>query len=173
MAQLALRRRALSGLGNTFAECYADPFCRTVQDVNCHTLFAGTQKCSQWRAYEPGATVIPLPAPATITPPVIDTNPASPTYGQATVDGRVIETPSQVRDLIDQQIAGADEETRRRLLETFGEQADANCLVLKQSCGNFMSPSADCTECVFDPTKPMFLLLAFAAAAVLIAKPWR
>jgi hypothetical protein len=45
--------------------------------------------------------------------------------------------------------------------------------LIKQSCGNFMSPNADCTECVFDPGKPMFLLIAFAIGALLIAKPWR
>ncbi len=171
--EVALRRRGMGSVQSN-ADCYKNSFCRAYTDTACYSTGWFTDFCKKWRAYEPSpADVMNIPAPVAIKPPVIDVTPGSPTYGQATIDGQVVGTEEQARVLINRQIDEADAATKAALLAAMGQQASVNCIALADDCSMFTSPNAECTACVFDPTKPAFLLLVFGAVALLVAKPWK
>lgn len=112
--------------------------------------------------------------PATVSPPVVDTTPGSPTYGQAIgPDGQVVSSAAQAAALLNDQIADADAATKASVMNQVQGTAATLCQQLRVSCGLFTSANADCTECVFDATNPLFLLLVFGIGALLISKPWK
>lgn len=161
MATVALRRRAsLRGIGAlTNSQCYASTSCRATMDAVCYTTGYFTDACLAWRAYEPGSADI-------LTPPLpITTSGPAPT-----AEDIAAKTPDQL--LTDQARAGAAQNLQNNV-EQIGVVANTLCVQLKESCGMFTSPNAECTDCSFDPSRPAFLLLVFAAAALLIAKPWK
>jgi hypothetical protein len=168
-------RRSLRGLAaiQSNADCYANSGCRAATDTACYTTGAFTDFCKAWRAYSPSAVdQINVPGPVPVSPPPVVTTPGAG-YGQATVDGSIVSTPEQAQILINEQIAAADAATKAGLLTAVGQQASANCQMLAADCGPFTSINPECTECVFDPSKPLFLLLVFGAVALLIGKPWK
>ena len=168
--EVALRRRVgMRGLG-----CSTYPSSTTVEQAIECAFLPWSENCRALKRIavaECNAQVIPLPP--TIKPPVIDINPSSPTYGQATVNGAVVSTPEQTADLIAQQIADAEAARKEQVGGVMTDTAARTCQQLQANCGPFTSANADCTECAFDPSRPMFLLLAFGAVALLVAKPWK
>ncbi len=172
--EVALRRR--SGLRGVFTETLGPGGCpqypasmTNEQAFKCTFLpYSDTclalerlsqQECAQAAAIIP---TLPGPLPPDLTP-----------KGNAAVDGEAVGTPEQVQALIDKQITDTEAVRKRQVLTAMGIAADENCKRLQTSCGAFTSPNSDCTECTFDPTRPVFLMLAFGIAALLIAKPWR
>jgi hypothetical protein len=152
------------------AACYRSASCRAASDLACYGFAYFTGDCAKWRAYSPGdETLTDISRPATVTPPTIDTNPASATYGQATVDGVVVATPSQAQILINQQIDREAAAWRGQAIEELGAAAAASCALMKQDCGVFESPNAECSACEFDPARPAFLIAAFAVMGLLFA----
>jgi hypothetical protein len=157
---------ALRGLGSTFdpAACYASSSCRTTSDLACYSVAALSDDCATWRAYTPAAvsTAAGLPAPTTIQPPAIDTDPNSPTYGQAIINGVAVGTPAQAQALVAAQIAANAAANAAQVQATMNTQAAAQCTVQASDCGMFTSISADCSTCNFDPSSPAFLIVAAA-----------
>ena len=157
----------------TFQQCYDNSTCRAVTNLTCYGPGWFTQGCSDWRGFQPGQPSANLPMPVAIQAPQIDTTPGSPTYGQAMVNGQVVSTPEQAQQLIDQQIAEQAAANAAAVQVAMGTQAQGQCAVQAAQCGAFTSVSPDCTDCTFDPTKPLFLILVFGLLAVLMAKPWK
>jgi hypothetical protein len=152
------------------AACYRSPSCRAASDLACYTTLFWSGDCGKWRAYSPGdETLTDISKPPTVSPPTIDTNPNSATYGQATVDGLVVATPEQGQVLINRQIDQQSQAWRDQAVQEMGSAAAASCALMKQNCGMFESPNAECTECRFDPASPAFLITAFALMGVLFA----
>lgn len=155
----------LRGLGDgvTIPTCYQSTACRATTDVACYGPGWFTDFCSQWRAYDPSLVDIPAPpAPVTTSGPAPDIN------AQGQVSSTL--TPDQIATQIAQ--AGAAQNLANNLAQ-IGNTAAGLCAQLKASCGAFTSPNADCTDCIFDPSKPLFLVLVFGIGALLIAKPWK
>src|SRR5262249_50825213 len=137
-------------------------------------------KCGDWRNYRgPLVTSDPVPPTPTIPqPPPIVTSGGStgtnPVYGQATVtlpDGTIVVVGSEeeAQRLINAQIAAKAAADRAQVQKFFNQQAAGQCAVKQQDCGPFTSVNADCTDCIFDPTKPLFIVLAIAVGGLLIA----
>src|SRR5580692_6871068 len=58
----------------------------------------------------------PLPSPAAIAPPTIDTDPTSPTYGDAIINGVAVGSPADAQSLISAQIAAQTAATNAALM---------------------------------------------------------
>lgn len=153
------------------AACFASTSCRTASDLACYSVAAITDDCATWRAYSPNATAVAsaIPAPLPVQPPAIDTNPASPTYGQAIINGVAVGTPAQAQSLIDAQIAANAAANAAQVQTALNTQAAAQCTVQASDCGMFTSISPDCSSCTFDPSKPAFLIIAGAFLVFLMA----
>ncbi len=156
--------------GLSIPDCYTTSDCRYPTDALCYGIGWFTDFCGQWRNYSPtDPKPSDIPNPSAPKPPVIDTDPNSPTYGQATVDGQVIVTAEQAQRMIDQQIAAKAAADRAAIQAAIGNQASAQCALKAADCGPFTSINADCTDCVFDPSKPLFIVLAFALVGFFMA----
>ena len=161
---------ALRGLGFDPATCYADPVCRAGADVSCYGPMFWTADCQTWQSYTPPAAgTTPLPAPPAVQPPAIDTNPSSPTYGQAIINGVAVGTPADAQALVDAQIAAQAAAGAAAVQTAMGTQASAQCVTQAASCGAFTSVSPDCSTCNFDPSKPAFLIVAVAFLVAMMA----
>ena len=98
----------------------------------------------------------PLPTPATIAPPTIDSDPNSPTYGQALINGVAVGTPAQAQALINQQIAANAATNTAAAVAAAGAQANANALT--SSCNPFQTANLLTGVCSFSVTAPGTIL---------------
>ena len=98
-------------------ECRADSLCSAVQNAYCYTAGYFTGTCGAWRAGIDGPIAVPAPE--------IDTRAGSPTYGQATVNGRVVETPADVDEMLAEQIAEQHRLQQAATAGDFGRIADS------------------------------------------------
>lgn len=142
------------------------------------SLFGAESYCS-----DAGLKNLTYPAPVRgvkpVPPPQIDTDPESPTYGQAInpCTGLLVVTAQDAADLhtcLAQKEADAQ---RAAVIQQMGENADAQCAAMKVECANrafarFLAPSADCTECVFDWTRTasLFLVAGVVVGGLVIAR---
>jgi hypothetical protein len=107
----------------------------------------------------------PLPLPATVAPPTIDTNPASPTYGQAIINGVAVGTPAQAQTLVDSQIAAQALATNAAVQSTLTGQA--NAAAITASCNFFQLFNPTNVDCEFSIAAPG-TLLAIVGVVLLI-----
>jgi hypothetical protein len=121
----------------------------------------------------------PVPTMAIIPPPSIDTDPESPTYGQALnpCTNKLVVTQ---QDAIDLQAclatlqAAAQAKAVKDAMNTAGA---AQCAAIKVDCANrtwakFLTPSADCTDCVFSWSNPasVFLVAGLVIGGLVLVK---
>jgi hypothetical protein len=168
--ELALRQYRGLGAGLTIPQCFEATSCRAATDLACYTTGWYTDFCRQWRAYDPSLpNASDIPRPTAATPPAIDANPSSPTYGQAMVNGHVVATEADVQALIDQQIAAQAAAERAAVQAAMERQAAGQCAVTEADCTQFQRMKVDCSGCEIDFTKPVFAVLAFMVMGLLIA----
>ena len=105
----------------------------------------------------------PLPMPASIAPPTIDTNPSSPTYGQAIINGVAVGTPADAQALVNAQITANAAANTAAAMATAAQQANANLLT---GCNAFQTANLLTGVCSFSVTAPGTLM---AIGAVLLA----
>ena len=110
---------------------------------------------------------IPLPTPAPVQPPTIDSDPNSPTYGQAMINGVAVGTPEQAQALINQQIAASAAANKAAAIAAASAQANANALT--NSCSPFQTTSLlTGGVCTFSIAAPG-TLLAIGAVFIFLA----
>ena len=141
---------SLRGVGATASGSWCDPtdpvWC--VICGNCLSGAAGTVTGTN-----------PLPMPATVAPPAIDTNPASPTYGQAIINGVAVGTPAQAQTLVDTQIAAQALATNAGVQSAI--TAQANAAAITASCNWFQLFNPTNVDCEFSIAAPGTLLAMF------------
>jgi hypothetical protein len=155
------------------AACYQSTSCRAASDLACYGLAFFTDDCKAWRDYAPGdETYTNVSKPPTPAPPAVDTRgtpQSNPTYGQVIVNGEPVGTPEQAQILLNQQIDAQAAAWRAAQTKDLTDAAAGACALMKEDCGVFQSPNASCTACEFDPSKPLFLVAAFAVMGLVLA----
>ncbi len=169
--------------GNWFGTTFASQACKDFGDANA-AMFGppGTSYCSKeaqdFVTLNQAAANIPVVG---LQPPPIVTTPG-PTYGQAMVpvfncpaevspcpcDGRLVQTSQDAQDLLTCQ-ALQNQALQNAAIRAGMKQASGGlCTAQAATCdaktfGSFLSPNADCTDCVFDWLKPASGILIVAA----------
>jgi hypothetical protein len=148
---------ALRGIGDGSSWCDpTDPFWCVICGNCLATSASGTVTGSN-----------PLPMPATVQPPAIDTNPQSPTYGQAIINGVAVGTPAQAQTLVNAQIA-ANAQANAAAVQT-AITSQANAAAVTASCNWFQVFNSTNADCEFSVGAPGTILVMFAAFLLVFA----
>jgi len=162
-----------------FGTTFASQACKDFGDANA-AMFGppGTSYCSKaaqdFVTLNQAAAAIPVVG---LQPPPIVTTPG-PTYGQAMVpvfacppevspcpcDGRLVQTEQDATDLLTCQALQNQAAQNAAIAAGMRQASSGLCTTQAATCaaktfGSFLSPTADCTDCVFDLFKPGSLLL--------------
>ena len=103
----------------------------------------------------------PLPMPALVQPPMIDSNPQSPTYGQAIINGVAVGTPADAQALVNAQITANAAANAAAIQSAISNQA--NAAAVTSSCNWFQVFNTTNADCEFSIAAPGTILAMFGA----------